>query len=488
MAIAKIEKRTQTVWSGPARLYTGGAAALGLVSLLLLWGAFTRYMVRTNYAAAVFKHDSNRRPDVRSLAEKAMAWGSHAESKELLAKALVDANQLDAAEKLYREIEAGPRKARGACGLGVILLRRADAEKDMKKALDLVSKAKESFTEAKGADSSLVEAQIGAATGDLLGGLRAGNATRVASARAELSKILKALQGSEEAAARVSREGYIDLFVGLARANASPVKFSKEALEYSGAARRYLPNSMGLYGMELALQAQQMQEAPPPVDRIKAIELPVRLKKLREKFVSSPKGMEDVIDSWFALTLATAAALGRGGDLTGSKDMMAMALSAPKLQDALLAPVLEASLALETARAPESNWNRRMTNYSQAYSLFFKLNARPELQDPSRAMLRASTLNNQAYFEEDSAALGGGDKRYEDAVNLLKKALEVEQQAGLPDGSYEVRRNLAVIQKRREKPEAADHFAAAQRSAAARPEEWVRKDLEELQKYFAGSP
>ena len=153
-------------------------------------------------------------------------------------------------------------------------------------------------------------------------------------------------------------------------------------------------------------------------------------------------------------------------------------------QDTLLAEVLEATMALEVARKPESNWSKRQSNYSQARSQIMNVVALKELQDASRALLRATLLNNQAFFEEDIAAQTPSDQRYEQVVGILKKALEAEAQGGLAEGSYEVHRNLAVIQKRRGKPDAADHFAAAQRAAVGRTEEHIRKDLEELIKYI----
>jgi hypothetical protein len=491
MAIAKMEKRSTTVWNRSSAITVGIGALLALISLILLWGALKTFMVKSNYVKAAFKHDSNRRQDVKSYAESARAWGRHPESTELLAKVLVESNSLDNAEKLYSGLASGPRRAMGLCGLGLVLLRRADAEKDQKKAAELARKAKEKFVEARGADSRLIEAQIGSATADLIAGVKMNDAAKIAVARSEFSKVLKALQNSEDLAADVTREGYMDLYVGLARSNASPTKFSHEALAYAGAARRYLPTSMGLYAMELALQAQQMVDSPPVAAEVRAAKTFERLKSLRDRISSTKdaKAMEDVADAWFALTLASAAALARGGteeDLLGSKNMLELAQRGRRGDDALLAEVLEATLALELARKPEkTSWNKRQTNYSQAYAQFQNVNKMKELEAPSRALLRAALLNNQAFFEEDSAAQGGGEHRYQQAVALLTKALELEVSAGLPNGSYEVQRNLAVIQFRRDKPEAADHFDAAQKAAVDRTEDWVRRDLEDLRKYFA---
>ncbi len=489
MAIAKIEQRSSTVWSRGSLMTAGAGAVLALVSLFLLWGAIQRFMVRTNYVEGVFKHDSNRRQEVKSHAEKAQSWGRHGESKELLAKALAESNQLDAADKLYTQIASGPRRAMGACGQGLVLLRKADAEKDPKKCAELAKKAKDRFGEAKAADPGLIEAQVGSATADLIAGVRMNDGTKINAARAELSKIHKALQNSEDLAKEVTREGFTDLYVGLARAHASPAKFSPEALAFAGSARRYIPGSMSLLAMELSLQAQQMAESPLSTAEIRAVKTLERLNLLRQRILTSQKAMEDVAEPWLALTLATASALARGGDLAGSKAMLEMAATGTRSQNSFMPAVLEASLALEATQAPEvtGNWIKRQTNYSLAYSLFVKVNQVKELEDPSRAALRAAMLNNQAFLEEDMAAQGGGEARYENAVKLLKRALEADQQAGIPEGSYEVLRNLAVIQKRRGKPEAADFFTAAQRTAVGRSEDWVRRDLEELQKFFSPS-
>jgi hypothetical protein len=487
MAIAKMEKRSATVWNRSSAVSAGIGAFFALVALILLWSAVKNFMVRTSYAEAVFSYDTNRRPGVRTYAERAKSWGKHAESNELLAKTMVEANQLDAAEKLYvQAASSGNRRAVALCGQGIILLRRADAEKDAKKSAELVKKAKDKFNEAKAEDARFIEAQIGALTADLILGVKTKDAAKIAAPRGELGKILKQLQGSEEAAAQVTREGYMDLYVGLARSHASATKFSPEALGYAGSARRYLPSSLNLFAMELALQAQQMVENPPSSAEIRASKLFERLNQLKQRIVTSPKIMEPIVDSWFSLTLAGAATLARDGDAAASKDSkdMLSLVQAAKGQDTLLAAVLEASLAMEVARKPEQNWNKRQANYSQALRQFVTVNGIKDLQEADRAALRATMLNNQAFFEEDIAAQSPSDQRYEQVVALLKRALEAEKQAGLEGGSYEVHRNLAVIQKRRGKPEAADHFKAAQEAAAGRTEDGIRRDLEELIRYF----
>ena len=486
MAIAKMEKMSSTVWNRSSTIQAGAGAVLALISLILLWSAFKNFMVRTSYVEAAFSYDSNRKQDVKTYAERSKSWGSHAESLELLAKMYVEYNQLDAAEKLYAQAASGRRKAMGLCGQGIVLLRRADAEKDAKKSAEFAKKAKDKFNEAKADDPKLVEAQIGAATADLVLGVKSNIPEKIAAARSEFSKIHKSLRSSEDTAALVTREGFMDLYVGLARSHASKEKFSAEALAYAGSARRYLPSSMSLYAIELALLAQQMVENPPGTVEIRAARTFERMNQLRQRIASSPKAMEQVAEPWFSLALATAAALARGGadeDVKSSKEMLTLAQQA-KGQDTVLAEILEASLAFEVARKPESNWSRRQSNYSQARTQIMDVLNKKEIQDPNHALLRGTLLNNQAFFEEDSAAQTPSDQRYEGVVAMLKRALEAEGQGGLAEGSYEVHRNLAVIQKRRGKPDAAEHFAAAQKAAVGRTEDHIRKDLEELIKYF----
>jgi hypothetical protein len=485
MAIAKMEKRSATVWTKSSTMPLAIGGGLAFISLFLLWGAVKSFMVRTSYVEAAALHDTNRRQEVKASAERARSWGSHAESSELLAKVLVESNNLDAADKIYVQAASGQRRAMGLCGQGIVLLRKADGEKDAKKAAEFARKAKDRFNEAKAADGKLVEAQIGGASADLILGVKSNDAAKINAARVEFAKIHKALVASDDLAANVTREGFMDLYVGLARAYATKEKFSPESLSYAGSARRYLPTSMSLYALELSLQAQQMVDNPPPTAEIRAARTFERMKQLKERIVTS-KTMGELSEPWFALTLAAASALARGSspeDIQGSKELLSLAQQG-KGQDMLLAETLEASLAMEAALKPEMNWNKRQTNYSQGHRQFMTVNAMKELQEPSRAILRAALLNNQAFFEEDQAAQGGGEPRYEQAVNLLKRALEAEQAGGLPEGSYEVRRNLAVIQKRRDKPDAAEHFDAAQRLAATRTEERIRQDLTKLQEYF----
>ena len=487
MAIAKIEKRSATVWRGPSAITAGIGVGLMVISLLFFWLAVKKFMVRTNYVEASFKYDSNRRMEVRGAAERARSWGGHHESSELLAKVLVEQNQLDAAEKIYGSMSSGPRRAMALIGQGIIQLRRADAEKDSKKAVEAARKGKDRFGEAKSADSSLLEAQIGSATADLVIGVKIGDAAKIASARSEFLKIYKSVQGSEEAAGRVTREGYLDLFVGLARSHASTEKFSPEALSFAGSARRYLPGSMSLYAMELALQAQQMAESPLNPADIKANKLQEKMNLLLQRMLTStnPKEFEEVSRGWFAMVQATAAALALQNEPQPSKDMSSLGLRSKNKQDIAFTAALEASLAMELVTRPVNNWNMRQTNYGQAYQRLKNANDNQDIQALLPPHLRAALLNNQAFIDEDYAAQGAGESRYQPAVAALLKAWDAEKESGMPDGSYEVRRNLAVILKRRQKTEAAEHFAAAQRLASERSDEAVRKDVEDLQKYFA---
>lgn len=488
MAIAKIAKTSNTVWTRPAVINAAVGAGLGLLALIFLWLAFQRYMVRSNYLDAVLKQDANRTQEVRPSAEQAFSWGNHPEARELSAKAAVDANQLDAAEKIYAEIAAGNRRAIGACGLGVVLIRRADGEKDSKKAQDLIKRAKDRFSEAKAAEANLFEAQIGSATADLILGVRTADPKKIASARVEFQRINRALRASEETARLVTREGYMDLFCGLARSNASPDRFSPEALAFAGSARRYLPGSIGLQANELSLQAQQMAEKPPTPAEMKQAKLYEKLADLKNRISAMQKQMEPLIDPWVSLTLAATEALHRAGDSAGSREMLNLVLDNPRVRDPLIPAVLKAILALETARAPEPNWSKRAANYGVAYGEITRVTQRAELQEPSRAVLAAALLNNQAFLEEDMGATGGGEAYYDRAVKTLLKALEAEQKAGIAGGSYEVRRNLAVIQKRRNKADAEEHLKAAENAAATRSEDGVRRDLEELRRYFEGKP
>ena len=484
MAIEKIGRRSAVVWNRTSVTYIAIAGVLALVSLIFLWLAVKNYMVRSSYIDAAFKHDSNRRGDVRAAADKARSWGRHAESLELYAKALVDANQLEAAEKAYAEISASARAAIGHCGMGVLLLRKADGEKEDKKAADFAKKAKDQFTQAKAADSALIEAQIGSATADLIAGIRLKDDGKIASARSEFLKVHKQVMGSEAVAATVSREGYIDLFVGLARSHASLTKYNPEALGYAGAARRYLPGSNKLYAMELALQAQRMTERPDDPATIRSLKTYERLKKIKDQLASAKnqKEMEEVTDAWQAMVMATGAALARAGEAKDSEDMLNLA-SGLKSASPLMAEVLEASLAMTAAVTPLDNTSQRAANSHKALSQIRKVLGMKEMQEPARALLRAALLNNQAVLEAEDAATTGNDAKYQISVETLLKALEAEKQAGLPDGSYEVRRNLAVIQKRRGQADAAEHYAAALKTAG----ESAKEDLEKLTKYLAGS-
>jgi hypothetical protein len=197
--------------------------------------------------------------------------------------------------------------------------------------------------------------------------------------------------------------------------------------------------------------------------------------------------MEDVTDAWQAMVMATGAALARAGEYKDSEEMLNLA-SGLKGASPLMAEVLEASLAMATAVTPVDSTSQRASNSHKALTQIKKVLGMKEMQEPGRALLKAALLNNQAVLEAEAAATTANDTKYGLSVETLLKALEAEKQAGLPDGSYEVRRNLAVIQKRRGQADATEHYTAAQRAASARGEKSVKDDLEKLTKYLAGSP
>jgi hypothetical protein len=489
MAIGRLDKRSAVVWTRPAAIQMGIAAALMLLALLLLWSAFKRYMVKSNYAEALLKYDSGRRPEAKAGIEGAVSWRSDfAEARELLAKVLVEADQLDAAERAYGQlVENGGRSAVAECGLGVIGLRRSAAEKVDKKAAELLKKAKDHFTAARAAEGTLVEAQIGQATVDLVAGLRGGEGARVDRARGEFVRIHRSLRGSEETAGQVTREGYIDLFAGLARSHSLGQVHSPEALAFIVASRRYQPEAADLWAGEICLLAKQVATTPQNLEQLKAQRYLERSIELKNKISIPGKVTDRILDPWVSLTMAAAAAFHREGDLTNSYEMLTFLVNNPRLKDPIPPLVLEAALRFDVARKPESNWNKRQGNYNQAMSAINRLTEKKELEESAHDLARAAAWNNRAFLEEDQAALGGGEMMYERAVTSLKKALEAEEKAGIVGGSYEVRRNLAVIQKRRNKPDFQEHFDAAVRAGEKRQDEWVRRDLEELRK-LAGTP
>jgi len=488
MAIARIEKKSAVVWTRPAAIQIAIAAVLFLVGLLLLWGAFRRYMVRSNYAEAILKYDSARKIEAKPGIDAAVSWRSDfAEAREFLAKILVEADQLEAAEREYaRLVETGGRAAVAECGLGVIALRRSADTKEEKKAAELLKKAKDHFMAARGAEATFAEAQIGAATAELVAGLRANEAVRIERARAEFFRIHRALRGSEEAARLVTREGYIDLFAGLARSNSMGAAHSPEALAYIGASRRYQPDAADLWASEICLQAKQVATTPMNSEQIKAQRILERAGELKNKVGGGGKLADRLVDPWVSFTMAAAAAIHQAGDANAAHELLANLIGNPRLKDPIPPLVLEAALRFESVRKAESNWNKRGGYYSQAYLAILRLTGHKALEDSSRDFARAAAWNNQAFLEEDQAALGGGEGMYEKAVASLKNALEADVKAGIVGGSYEVRRNLAVIQKRRKKPDAQEHFDAAVKAAGERQDEGVKRDLEKLREYIEG--
>lgn len=465
-------------WTPRARVMGGIGAGVAALAVLFLYLGFSRYMLKSSYEDAMAAYDGGKRNEVRAAADSAASWGAGPEAAELAAKVLVDARQYGPAEQAYEKIAAAePKRPWAAVGLGVIALRRADEEKDPKKAADLIKRAKEKFGEARALDDNCLEAHIGAAGADLLAALQAGDKARAARVRDEYQKILK------RAGAALTREGFVDLFAGLGRSSSAAERHA-EAAKYFSACRAYSPLSISLEANLLALEAQQISETAWTPETLKQVDLLRRINELRNRWGSN-KDLDPLIDPWVSLVLAAASSYSKVGD----KDSFTKCvdyLEHPKVKGKPAAEYGEAALQLERMRAPGISKSERAAYMSKARIALQNAASVLSDSDAPSAERKATSLNNAGCLEEDLGASGSGDAQYQKAVDTLLKALEADRKAGLADGSYEVRRNLAVIQKRRNKPDAQEHYDAALRVGAARGEPAIQKDLEDLKKFWAG--
>ncbi len=479
MAIEKIEGGKKTEWTSQSRIFTMVAGGLALISLVFLYLAVSKYLLKSNYLAAMAAADGGRRADVKPAVDSALAWGSsHVEARELLARTLVESRQYGAALAEYEKLIAGPEKRASAlAGKGIVLLRQADEEKDAKKQADLLKDAREVLVEAKTADDSCLEAHIGLATGELIAAVRAGDKTKISKCRDAFQAILKRGPGGS-----LSREGWIDLLSGLGRSMAGET-YNAEAGRHFSACRAQLPSSLALEVNQLYMEAQQIAGSAWTLESVRAAKLNDRLNILRNRWTSS-KDSDAIIDPWVQLVLASAAAYSKAGDKEGFNRAVEFLDNQPKLKGNVWVDYGRAVLHTERATAPGLSKSDRGNLMNKAMtSLRTASTAIPDAE-PANAALVASVLNNLAFFEEEIGAAGSGDGQFQKAVDTLLKAWEADKKAGLPDGSYEVRRNLAVIQKRRKKDDAQGHYDAALRLGAARTEPRILQDLEELKKFW----
>ncbi|MBI4564401.1 MAG: hypothetical protein HY716_06880 [Planctomycetes bacterium] len=477
------QKAEAKKWLGMSRealFLLGGAGALALLSVLFLGLAVRKYVVRSSFTEAMRLHESGRRVQAQDPLETTLSWAwSHSGAREMMAKLAVEAGRFSEAESHYQKLL--PRTA-ARCSLGVIALRMAEAATDTKTFEEHLKTAEEHFGEALASDEESVEAQVGVATAKLMAAARSGDEGRVARLKEDFLKILKQVQEGGDAARDTTREAYADLFAGLGRTHYAAGNIS-EAAAYFGSCAAYHPDSVAVQANLLYLEARRIAETPSTPDLVKNAKWVERISGLQNR-IAVLKDLEPLSEPLLQYGVAAYMAAARAGDMATASKILAQIDM--RYRDRLLARLVDGAVKLNHAARAPAKTNERRSAFNLAHAAYQKMSAHRDLEDPARAEWRAVVWNNMGFLEEEMAVTGGGETWYQRAVTSLMKALEADKQAGSPEGTYEVLRNLAVIQKRRGKPEAQGHFEAAVKAAEARSEAWVKEDMDNLRKYFAG--
>ncbi|MBI2931740.1 MAG: tetratricopeptide repeat protein [Planctomycetes bacterium] len=479
MAIPAL-KTKRTEWTRTSVIQMCVAGILVLLSLVLVMVAVRRFGLKRSFAHALIYYHSNRVGNVIPALTDTLEWDEgHHVARELLAKACADEGKLDQAEDHYRRLlEASDFDGKGIAlyGLGVVAFKKAEREKEWKAAEPLVQQARKYF-----ADAKLQESEIALRHCDILTLVRTGlDATKAKTAAEELEKILNRLVTDREKGAAISREGLIDLYAALGWSTAMQGGLSTEAARYFRTCFQYgqgwaLPRVNMVY-----FEARRFAETDISLEDLRKQER--SMDALRTELRTLSKTRKEVHgaleEPWLQYTMAGSLAFGRKKGTDTYNRLMYEIRQDEVLQARVEPHLVDTVVAYEPAVDPAANRMQRNGSIGWFGSTLRTFQKCEQLAKPEFASLRAAVLHNLGFVFEHQAVINRQDTAYDDAIKHFKQALEIEE-------SYEGDRNIAVIQKRRNKPDAQEWLDKALRAAEKRPEAWVKQDVEELKKFFA---
>lgn len=483
MAIQK-GKTKKVEWTRKAIIHLASAAVLLLVSLILVYRAVRRWSLTRNATYAFRSYERNRIGEAIPAFRNALAWkGDYHEAREALAKIYVDAGKLDEAEKEYKELERADWPSPAvSLGLGVIALKRADKATDPN---EIGTHGKAALTAFKKA--ACLEGAIGTAHAELLLALKGEDSTRMESARRMFEKIRSRLLDREEAA-QVTREGLVDFYAGMGRIATEQTGYNPEAARHFRSCSHYAPGWPTPLVNVVYMEAKRFAYTTLSLDELNQMKTALDQFKISmyAQWSGNPTLYGNLRDPWMEYVLAVAYRFVEAGDASLFENWIASLRQMEPFKERPEPAILEAlvwGLLAERAIRPDDK-SIRMQHLFQRLDRFHDMVFwNDEAIARKYSTLRATTLNNMACGLEWFASYDqrpANDSFFDRAARTLEEALKLDPP------SYEIHRNLAVLEKRRRGKEAArTYFDRAAQAAQNLPaDSGLGKDFVELQNYM----
>ncbi len=493
MAIAKVKTR-KVEWTTAAIVQMSVAGVLVVLSLILGWVAVRKFGLKRSMANGLVYYDSNRIGNAVPALEDALAWNAqHYVARELLAKIKTDGGDLAGAEANYQILLNSdfPRKETVHCGLGVIALKKADKEKDIKGAEQYIKQAFDAFTLAKAANGAMPEAEIGLRHCELCRLVKTDGPgpyapERVKDLNEKFDKILKVLSSNQEMAKSITREGLVDLYSGLGWTYGQQGRYDVNAARFFKACYQYAPRwVLPLINM-VYVEAQRFFEGGGlTLLDLRAMESQIAIfsNEMKTKWSGQPTLYGGLKEPWFQYCLATAYAYASRDDVAIYRNKMHNLLQDPALSARADPHVVDAYVWLEkTAKGNPDITARNMFNDALGATLdnFKKHETLMKDTDAAKKM-RATVYIGLGNVEEYRARRENRNERYDKAIEFFKESLKAED-------TYEANRNIAVILRRRGKQQEAQEFYTKALDAESKGwiREWAKSDVDTLKKFWAG--
>lgn len=443
MAIAKVKNRKLEI-TPQAMIELAIAGGLVITSLIFVYLGVNRWLLKRSITKALTLHDQNNPGLVAEECRSALRKdGKYHLARQLLAKALIDEGgkdpaKLAEAEKEYQElIAAGYDKPNAHVGLGVISLIRADQASDSKQYTDHANKARASFDAARKMDATCIEAEIGMANVRLLLAIKAGG--DLADARKDFERIRTKLEASQDLRSKVTKEGLIDLYAGLARTMSGTGNWNEASrlyricflyapewelplvnLAYTDAeryangtfTREQLDNDQTLKNFTMQLQNMALKS-----------ELLKEVHAVRELGISVACGHAEHVEEM-------------------QSRIQRLESTYPGRYDILYT---RCYIWLTLARKTEPFKGPRLRYASEAATALKLLLDTNEMKDAARTAERLVILNATAAMLEATSLESRSDTQLYEAEKLLRAAIELDKEGA---HAYVLWRNLAAVLKR----------------------------------------
>ncbi len=478
MAIEKVEGGKKVRWTLPSLVQMGAAAVLFLGAILLGYLALSNGLARSGIVGGFEAYDSNQGTAAEQKLRSGLSWKpDHAGAKECLAKMACDAGQLDKAERFYLELRTqnyDPPQVK--VGLGVVYLKKADAAAKPADAQGWVAKAEGEFRGAGG----IPEAEIGLGHCRLLLAHKLANPRHYDEARSIFGKIRTQIDASAEYRARITRDGLVDYYVGLARAlsSGSPTADDvRDAIASLKACSQYTRRWHTPMANVVSLEARRWSQLADAAAIARMDAEATAVKKEIQDYSNRNRDAEGLLrEPWAAFNLSLAGAYARAGNVEKTAGSIKDLTSDARYRDRIEPYLQHVKVLADQARREDlaaGMLDRLLAGLDRAANELD--GALKSVADPAAKERKARAQNDLGWARTLRGDLTGNDSYYNQAEVAIRGALAL-----FPE-DYSYNRNMAVLLKRRKRPaNAIQPFVDKAKAGAAAD----AADFEKVQQYL----